>query len=68
MLKHQLNVLLMILLPDEGTEGVVIATTPESPPVVSNGTADLGDDVQLPAAPDSMTPSNKTIPERSDTN
>lgn len=65
MLKHQLNVLLMILLPDEG---VVIAATPESPPVVSNGTADLGDVVQLSAAPDSMTPSNKTIPERSDTN
>lgn len=47
-------------------EGVVITAASGSPPVVGNGAADLGDTVQPPSAPDSTTPSNKTIPERSD--
>lgn len=67
MLNHQLNILLMSLfIPDEGTEGVVIPTASLSPPAASNGAPDLDDVMQLPAVPDSMTASNKTIPERSD--
>lgn len=58
MIKHCFNVLLICILPDGGTKGAPVESVP-----VGGGAADLGAVVQMPSA---MTPSNKTMPERSD--